>query len=107
MGKLIRVRMLGAGTQTDPFRAALPIFSRLIRDDETPFGIQAPRACIVEIPDNLWLEPEGAETQPLTINVVGIGVVIRQLNPQHRARMLANIKALWRERKDTYDVQDS
>jgi hypothetical protein len=63
MSKLIRVRMIGTGTDADPFRVPLPNTIRLWRDDETPFGVQNPRQAIAEIPDEDWLEPVSSTLQ--------------------------------------------
>jgi hypothetical protein len=103
MPRWVRVRMIGTGVGDDLFRAALPTYDRLIRDDETPLGEGAPRWCIVRVPDEDTAAPEGAETE-LTVNVPGIGPVIRQLSPTQRARWLARVRAKYRENAAAYEL---
>lgn len=103
MPKLIRVRMVGAGTPGDPFRVPLPTYSKLIRDDETTLGAGAPRWAIVEIPDADYEPPADGEAET-TVNVAGIGVVVRGLVATHRDRFRQKLRRKYRENAASYDV---
>jgi hypothetical protein len=96
--------MIGSGTETDPFRVPLPRYLRLIRDDETPLGPGTPRWAIVELEEAEY-EPPGDGEIEITVNVPGIGVVIRGMPAAQLRRMRDRIRARYRERASSYDVE--
>lgn len=98
--KFVALRLIGTGTETDPFRVPLPTYGNLRTNTELGIASATPFA-IVEVRDEDYEPPADGEAETV-VNVPNIGPVIRGLASTHRTRWLQRIRRKYQEKASSY-----
>lgn len=94
---LIRVKVIGSGTESDPFRAPLPRYNMVT-------NVDADGTVVVDVPDRYAPDDAPAAGHPLRPNLGGRGVLIG-LTPKQLADWQNKLEQAFSRNKRNIDVR--